>query len=56
MKCADLVLLFSFQCRPLWMAVLDFLVQPEGKNWKWHETLFTSVTIYDCPLLLYKEV
>lgn len=57
MKCVDdLVLLFSFHCRPLWMAVLDFLGQPEGKNWKWHETFFTSMTNYDCPLLLYKEV
>lgn len=55
MKCADgLLLLFSFQHRPLQMVTLDFLVQPEGKNWKWHETLFSSVA--NCPLLLHKEV
>lgn len=57
MKCADdLILLFSLQCRPLWMVVLDFLVQPGGKKWKRHEMLFSSVTNCGYPLLLCKEV
>lgn len=57
MKCADdLMLLFSLRCSPWWMVVLDFLVQPEDKNWKQHETLFSGVTDYVYPLLLCKEV
>lgn len=57
MKCADdLILLFSLHCRPLWLVVLDFLVQPEGKNWKRHKPLFSGVMNYGYPLLLCKEV